>query len=1314
MRKSLRISAWIGSGLVLLVGLLIGGVLLLGNTDTGRRAIEKLTSRLTDGQVNIIGLQGSFPQHLIVAELQLRDARGVWLTANRIVLDWTPLAYLEGRLQVDNLLVEKVDMERLPQSSSTSRADPVIPRIDVSVASIELLQLGAELAGAPASLAVHGSAHLRTVRDMLFDVSARRIDGDGSYELHLKFDPLRMDAALQLHEPASGPLENILGLPGLGALSADLTLNGPRSAEQVALALQAGVLKGQAQGNLNLSDLSADFAFAFQSGAMSPRADLAWNSAALQGRWQGSIKSPTASGHLDASGVRLPGEVRIAALNADLSADLGKAGLKALVTGLRLPGPQPRLLEDSPIKMDATLRLDEPSRRLDLTAAHKLFSLRAQAITSGTQSATLELRLPNVLPLAALAGQAIRGSALLNAQLDGYPAAPHINLDATADLIPGKEIWSTAVGARARFEASATYKDQSLYLDSAKLSGRSVVVSASGNLSNSSIKGRWDLSLADLSAWSAALSGTLKATGSIDGPKTALSAQAGVTATVAVRGSPSGTVSADVKVSGLPSATTGALTASGSFDGAPLQIDISAEHSARESLRAIIKHANWKSAHAEGDVTVATATGQSRGHLKIADGNLQDLQNLLGMTIGGSVTANIALEPEGQRTRMQLEFDAKDVALNQLKADAHLGGSGFTDSFAYQANLQLPQWRGAAASLAAKGNLNLDGRELRVASAELSYKGQEARLLSPARVEFKDGLTVDSLKLGAQKAQLLVQGRLVPELDVKASVSNVEPALVNIFAPNLLLAGEIGAHAELHGSLGSLTGEVGLDATDLRMADDAALGIPPADLHIEAHLNENTAELTARINAGPGSKLSALGKVPIAFDGAVDLKIKGNVEIGLINPLLEARGLRATGQLEFDTTVTGSVAEPKIGGSVELTQATLRDYRRGISLSDIQAQIVGSQAALEVKSFTASAAPGRISMVGTVGILQPGIPVDLKVTARNAQPIASKLVTANLNADLRISGTVRERLDLSGSVLLNRTLIGIPNSLPPNVAVLDVRRRGKTAALIPEKPLVIGLDVNVQAQQQLLVQGRGLDAEMGGELHITGTTDAPIVSGGFDLQRGNFSLGGSRLNFTAGRVAFDGSGVTNKIDPTLDFTAQTNITSDTTATMRIRGYADAPTFEFSSNPAQPPDEIMALLLFGVPATQLSPLQLAQIGVALASLSGVGGDGGLNPLVKIQKSLGLDRLNLGAATSTATATGVENSGASIEAGRYIFKRVYIEAKQSTTGSSQVGANVDLTKHLKLQTRLGNGTASVQGTTPENDPGSSIGLFYQFEY
>jgi translocation and assembly module TamB len=339
--------------------------------------------------------------------------------------------------------------------------------------------------------------------------------------------------------------------------------------------------------------------------------------------------------------------------------------------------------------------------------------------------------------------------------------------------------------------------------------------------------------------------------------------------------------------------------------------------------------------------------------------------------------------------------------------------------------------------------------------------------------------------------------------------------------------------------------------------------------------------------------------------------------------------------------------------------------------------------------------------------------VDLHIKAENAQPLVSKLVTANLNADLHLSGTARQRLDIAGSVNLNRTLIGIPNSLPPNVAVLDVRRRGKTAPVPVDKPLVIGLDIAVKAPQEILVQGRGLDAEMGGELHLSGTTDTPVVSGGFGLLRGNFSISGNKLSFTQdSNITFNGAGLKNTIDPTLDFTAQTTV-GVTTVTLKITGQADAPKFELTSSPPLGQDEIMAQLLFGTSVQQLSGLQVAQIGATLATLSGVGGDGGLNPLVKLQKSLGLDRLTVGSGT-TYTATGPESAGASIAAGRYITKRIYVEAKQTSQGTSQLETDVDLTKHLKLQTRLGNGSASVQGVTPDNDPGSSLGLLYQFEY
>ena len=649
------------------------------------------------------------------------------------------------------------------------------------------------------------------------------------------------------------------------------------------------------------------------------------------------------------------------------------------------------------------------------------------------------------------------------------------------------------------------------------------------------------------------------------------------------------------------------------LDGAPLKLAVAVERGAAGATHVVIRQANWKSAHANGDVTVATGA-QVQGQLTLGVEQLSDLQHLLGVDVAGSLAGNVDLRPDGQRTHARLQLEAKDVVMAGFAGNARVTGEGFTDALTFNVAAQVPKLRGGAANLTAKGNLNLDAKQLSIVSAQGSYGGQEIHLLAPTRISFADGVAVDALKLGAQKAELEVQGRISPALALKASLRQVSAALINIFVPNYLAAGVFEAHAELSGELASPVGKISLNGSGLRLAESENLGLPPAELHVTADLHGQTADIDARLEGGATSGLKAVGKIPITSDGAFDLKLVGKFDLGLVNPYLEARGQHASGELDIDATVTGSVAAPEIGGTLNLVKGSVNDYGRGIVLTDIAAQIIGTHGALQIKSFTASAAPGTISMSGTIGVLQKGIPVDLKITARNAQPIVSKLLTANLDADLQVKGASRERLDIVGSVQLNRTLIGIPNSLPPNVAVLDVRRRGQKAAVVADKPLIIGFDVSVKAPREILVKGRGLDAEMGGEMHISGTTNAPVVSGGFDLQRGSFSFTSNRLNFTEGRVSFNGAGLRNKIDPSLDFTAQTSI-GGTTVTLHITGFADAPVFDFTSTPTLPQDEILAQLLFGQSIEQLSALQIAQIGVALASLGGVGGNGSLEPTGK---------------------------------------------------------------------------------------------------
>jgi translocation and assembly module TamB len=264
------------------------------------------------------------------------------------------------------------------------------------------------------------------------------------------------------------------------------------------------------------------------------------------------------------------------------------------------------------------------------------------------------------------------------------------------------------------------------------------------------------------------------------------------------------------------------------------------------------------------------------------------------------------------------------------------------------------------------------------------------------------------------------------------------------------------------------------------------------------------------------------------------------------------------------------------------------------------------------------------------------------------------------------------------------------------------------------------LDLTVNAPTGIFLHGRGLTAQVGGTLHVVGNSLSPSVTGGFDLLHGSFDVAGSTLNFTSGRVTFTGSGLRNRIDPTLNFVAETN-SGAYDVTLNVTGFADAPVIALSSKPPLPQDEILARLLFGESVAQLTPLQIAGIGAALVTLSGAGGGGGFNPLNTVQEKLGLNRLVISSTSNTAGANSAggtaaqTNTGAIIEAGRYISNRVYVGARQSTTGTTQAQVQIDLTRNWKLQSTVSTGGAPVQGpVTPQNDPGSSVGMRYQFEF
>ncbi len=127
--------------------------------------------------------------------------------------------------------------------------------------------------------------------------------------------------------------------------------------------------------------------------------------------------------------------------------------------------------------------------------------------------------------------------------------------------------------------------------------------------------------------------------------------------------------------------------------------------------------------------------------------------------------------------------------------------------------------------------------------------------------------------------------------------------------------------------------------------------------------------------------------------------------------------------------------------------------------------------------------------------------------------------------------------------------------------------------------------------------------------------------------------------------------------------------------MRIKGTAAKPEITLSSTPSLPQEEILAQVLFGSSASQLSRAETAQLASTVTALAT---GGGFDVLGSLRQFAGLDRLALG---------GDDTSGMTVAGGKYIGRDVYLEL----IGGGREGptAEVDwrVRKGLSLVSQIG---------------------------
>jgi translocation and assembly module TamB len=691
---------------------------------------------------------------------------------------------------------------------------------------------------------------------------------------------------------------------------------------------------------------------------------------------------------------------------------------------------------------------------------------------------------------------------------------------------------------------------------------------------------------------------------------------------------------------------------------------------------------------------------------------------------GGGITGDVTLDPRAQGqgvkalvnlanarfegetpitiNRGAVEVDAliaegRNTVTGSIRAQGIGRGPLFIGQLAANANLVNGEGR-VTASLTGKRGSNFELQtSAQIASNAITlagngqYGNRRLRLVQPARFsKLDDGgwrLAPAVLRLG--RGRIGAQGRFGGGLtDVSAQFNTVPMALFDVAVRELGFGGNASGTLSYRQAAGGVpTGQASVKLDNLTRTG-LIVSSRPVDISANLALTSNALAMRAVIaeqDKTVGRAQARISGLPAGFDlfgrlqrGALAGQLRFNGPADSLWRLLGIEAFDVTGQVGVAADMSGSLLDPRINGVLATRTARLESGLSGTVITDIASRGQFNGSRLTFSSFSGKAGSGGtvsgsgyIDYGGLFATPSQGVAVELKATAKNALLVNRDDFGATVTGPLAISsnGTTGT---LSGDVTLDRGRFRLGQfNAAEALPIINVREINRRADEAPrrERPAIWRYNVKARAANQFTVTGLGLNSEWGANVTLTGTVDAPRITGQADLVRGEYEFAGREFDLARGRINFRGESPPN---PSLDIAASANL-SDLNATINVRGTGLRPEISFTSTPALPEDELLARLLFGSSITDISAPEAVQLAAALASLRG---GGGLDPINALRGAIGLDRLRIVAGDQT---TG---QGTSIAAGKYITRNTYVEIVTDGRGYSATQIEFQVTRWLSL--------------------------------
>lgn len=425
-----------------------------------------------------------------------------------------------------------------------------------------------------------------------------------------------------------------------------------------------------------------------------------------------------------------------------------------------------------------------------------------------------------------------------------------------------------------------------------------------------------------------------------------------------------------------------------------------------------------------------------------------------------------------------------------------------------------------------------------------------------------------------------------------------------------------------------------------------------------------------RLAAAPGS---VWPNASSALEGQIALQIGNLRPWGTWSP----PGWRLSGQVLAQAKLSGRLGAPNYEGRVTGKHLGASNVLEGVNISEGELAMSLNREDARIETFVMHSTQGQLSATGGASFgAQPQAYLHLLADKFGLLQRVDRQAVVSGALDVEINA---QAMQIKGRLALDQGVIDVARSEAPSLGddVQVDRPRGQdedeaeaigtSGNVLPKRKINVDLTLELGSKRTaaLALRGRGINAQLGGQLHLTNSTvssatgamvNKPLLVGVVTVARGDYAAYGQQLNIERGSIVFEGP-VNN---PRLDIWAlrkqSPTLESDVKVGVTITGTAQEPRVRLFSEPEMSDTEKLSWLVLGHGSNGLGRTDVALLqSAASALLAGESGNG------SVFQAVGLDELSVRQDDTTVHQTIVT-------VGKQLSKRWYVGYERSLSATA----------------------------------------------